>query len=146
MAFEGENVVLAEDVIKKLRNFIPTESEWRGRTEEIIVRESGTTTTTTIFTVPKNKTLFITYAFVTAINSGSINGNGAAGLRISKFGGLDILNAGFFNLQESVATNAVNFTMPIKVDAGETVIIDAGVAGIKCSAGFMGWLESKTLK
>lgn len=145
MVFEGENVVLDEDVIKKPdREFFPTFQEWLGdgNVEQVTRFAFINGTTNSFFTVPNNFTLFITSIWM----SGNCAAAGAAqrdaqldlGDDSKIILGLRITGAG------TNQSNSLNYTMPLKVETGRVVRLSSD-ANFAVSCGFQGFLLPKKI-
>lgn len=155
MVFQGEDVVLKKDIIKRERNFLPTESEWQARNaDDIIIRSnliSGSTVD--LFTVPANKTLFITSAWISGQAIKNANNASSFGIRLAGTGSFTRyfvgvwINAGEATHPPVIATSANNFNMPIKVESGEIVQIHKSLvtSTLQGAGGFTGWLEKKEI-
>lgn len=140
------NVVLTEDVIKKdPREFIKSWVEWASDNEELILKSRNRIASgdTTLYTVPENKTLYITNAYCSiSCNSGapsfrkviifidSLNGENAQIITSYIYGG------GTNN------TNQLSYSMPIKVESGSIIVLDTG-SNSSVSGGFVGFLVAK---
>jgi len=138
----GESdVSLVKSVFEENRDFIPNESEFKGRKEEQILRNGVASATPTIlFTVPANNTLFITSCHLrghnvdTDLQSCRIDIDGATnrGILIALSVGL-----GHDNGQ-------VSFNMPVKVVSGQSVTLhNSPAVNTIAGGGFIGWLERK---
>lgn len=138
MVFEGSDVPLEEDILKKEKlDFFPTWIEWATQNFQQILRRSTRFNTDTIvimYTVPANRVLFITSAQLSG-ESGTITSAQAPS-------GINILLAGVSNFilhlditrNNRTATAAASFPMPIKVEAGIAVRLTpigsaAGIVG-----------------
>ena len=152
--FEGEDVVLKKDIIRRDRDFLPTESEWHARHTEQIFRSgvhSESSGSTTIFTVPDKKTFFITYICLSIVNEGTVGNNFESGqLAIGSVIGTNstrIANvycsdqSGNFN-EANIATN---LSHPIKVESGETINVSSSGTDSQARAVVIGWLERKEI-
>lgn len=145
--FQGEDVALEEDILKKPREFVKTWAEWAANTQEIVVVDTFTSSAaaSTMFVVPARHVLFITSAWLnitttgaTALKNTSIHattGSGQTGaqpplLRISI---------------DDAATNdstSTTFPMPLMVREGGTVEL-LGAGNARCNAGISGFVVSK---
>ena len=141
--FSTGGAVLLKDVIPQAeREFFPTEAEWHARHTEQIKRFAEVTpasgTPQSIFTVPANHTLFVTYCWCT-VRDAAANGSS----RIEGFNGAEV----YLSVFGTIGQQSASFLMPIKVNAGETIELDAGGLGTTGNAdgGIIGWLE-KTKK
>ena len=132
--------------------FSLTKSEWAADNREraIGTGNRGSAGSTTMFTVPNGKTLYITNSFLSLTNTGG----GAAFLvaAINIKGGATGSNDG--NIISIQGTNLSTFTgirqgehlalsypMPIKVGANEAVHVTISAAGASVLGGFVGYLE-----
>jgi hypothetical protein len=106
--------------------------------------KSGTTihsTTTTIYTTPTDKDLFICSAFISVIKdvgSTSI----LTRLRASVDGVVsDILNISTLTTTIQNSNNSISFPNPIKIDRGTAITLtnSANVANVSASGGFSGY-------
>ena len=117
MVFQGSNTPLSEDILKKPREFIKTWVEWASDNFDIISREGSGT----IFTVPKNKTFYLTQYHLDAQRPS------AAGVAGASFG---ITGANFdiahFSFAANLADNQVtsgSYIMPIKVESDRRFLV-----------------------
>jgi len=140
-------IVLKEDVIKQIRAFIPTESEWNARQTEQVI-ESGSTagggTGDTIFTVPAGSTLFITFVNVSIMRESGTGVDtatlfaGTTSVSGKVLGRVHVGSTGA-GAQGNIASN---LTMPIKLVAGTEIQIFCDSTSF-ATGGFHGWLEKK---
>lgn len=144
--FTGSDVPLEEDILKKKIEFLTT---WLDFASQNFERSSHSVAgLATIFTVPENKTLYITTAWI----SWSSEATGAT------------TNSNFaIVVQASAATNtilqsrkpAVNgihgglatpYPMPIKVESGQPVLLVGGLSAADAvTSGFTGFLIDKRI-
>lgn len=153
---EVSNKELISDLLEKSpREFIPTEAEFKGRTEtQIIAQANVTSTEGLLFTVPDNQTLWITSAFLTGtVEQGIKNASFNTKLSIRPIGG------GALSLKDILAQElaeatidaeahahfsmANTFPMPIKVEQGSEVILKPIGGEGRSRAGFQGWIEKR---
>lgn len=131
---------LEQSIVQQAKQFQSTESEWRGRVEENIFRETNVSAggSTTIFTVPANSTLFITNIYLSVISSG-VNVQ-LGDVRILGVGNQLLRCIAMDNTSNSVA---INLMKPIKIEVGQSIaIVGQGTTG-NTLGGFHGWLEKK---
>jgi len=142
MVFQGENIPLTEDVLKKKEEFVKTWGEFQGSDGEqiIIADEISGSGTSTFFNVPANNTLFITNAWITATGSGT---NSLSGIQLSTHSSSKIV-AVRTKLINATEAATQNFNMPLKVEAGAGVVLASGLA-TTTNGGFSGFLISKRL-
>lgn len=145
MVFEGEDVSLKEDILKPLpKEFVKTWAEWASD-KKIQVRRSGSGVNSfTLFTVPKNQTLFVTNAFLSM--------DGVAIVGVAPVASIDIAGQGGSLLRHDATTNraqdvhmTTSFPMPVKVNEGEGLraIVSPGSNTFRVTAGIMGFLVDK---
>jgi len=153
------NVPLLKSVVEERRAFLPTESEWNARnSDEIIIRDAEFTNTTgvTLFGVPQNTTLFITSAWCTSIIDAEAGDEPRVSIIVSEYVGsasqgkiigCASLSKGIGDVSNANSV-AMNYSMPIKVNAGSTVELVKSTGSITSLAmgGFSGWLEKKKVK
>jgi len=149
MVFEGEDVPLEQDILKKKVEFIRTEAEHNARVSEIVRANGfvgGGSTDITFFTVPENKTLFITAVSLGAASDG---GGLGGGMQFSiHVGGINnqIIVLRMIDDIAGYSSNAVSFPMPIKVDSGQAVIIRSNNTTDGSADGcIVGWLEDQLI-
>lgn len=150
------NVPLTEDVIKKPpKEFSPTFSEWAADNVEQIVRSALVAVPGIMnYTVPDKHTLFITSAWITAlqISSASVrhghvsiafdNGNPAF-TTILLGVAVDHEN----KAAPTVGNGSISFPMPIRVPEKSrmVLVIDGNLVGDDQLAGFAGFLLPKKI-
>ena len=94
--------------------------------------------TTTIYTVPPRKRLFITAAFIANVNPGS----GTAVLQVDDGGTFRSIMMGASNTDGSELSNS--FLTPIIVEAGRTIQVVSDSAANQGEAGFAAYEETAT--
>lgn len=130
-------VSLKKSVIEVIREFFPTEAEWAARNQEqIIVNASASASNVPLYTVPDNKTLFITSINLAARNDHATIANAAS---IGK-DPIDLISVTL--RPDSVATASLSFPMPLKYNAGNVITLFASAVNIVASAQLQGWLEN----
>jgi len=140
----GESEVpLTEDLTpQRPREYWPTVSEWvsDGKAEQIIINNSASGGTYSMYEVPANFTLFITSASLTQSSTG--------GAEVKMFIGEDSGLRNFLACRLAQAgENAVSnsFPMPLRVNSGENVRIRASGAGNTAFGTFQGFLLPKKI-
>ena len=112
--------------------FMPTLYEWLSSKGKQIFLQSGSNVNGfyTLFTVPENKILYITSAFINAVGADSTTNY----IRIkgSSYGEKVIAQA-------IAGNSSVSFSIPLKILSG--VVIEFNVNGGHTSAGFAGFLS-----
>lgn len=144
MVFQGEDVPLEKDILRKKEDFVKSWLEWAAQNRLQIFRDaSSRSSTTTIFTVPKNETLFITSCFIDNI----FNGSAVSGINASlNIPGEDNTLLGTA-IRLGVASHtfmALSLPMPVKVESGGTVRITSG-SNNRVSGGFHGFVVPKRI-
>ena len=146
MVLQGEEVSLTKDILKKSIEFVKDWKEFQSLEGEQIFRSARDeigATSKTLFTVPKNKTLFITNCFLSIDGLGNI----ATSTRISiTENDFDLLVINQSGVAEARVNNclATSYPMPIKVNENETVKLIVGSIH-EASGGFVGFLLSKKI-
>lgn len=151
MVFPGDvsDKVLEEDVIKKSREFFPTFMEWvaDGNAEQILDAGSRLVIGAgVIYRVPANKTFFLTNAHL----SSDVVAGGAGSSEVNLyFRNTKVQNKLISHHHDMVrpdhATSSINFPMPLKLDAGEEVIIVNDHAAFRSIANIQGFLLPKKI-
>ena len=140
MVFQGEDISLTEDIIKRKIEFVKDWVQFQADEEPIIDSASRTGGgTTTMFTVPARNTLYITSAYISGINNN-------AGTIINAF--LQIRQEEFLRIalvSLGVSNQSLSFPMPLKVEEGETVNFTIAVGQGTGFAGFHGFLIPKKI-
>jgi len=144
----GEDVVLTKDVLKRKEEFVSTRSESAAENRLQIVREgaiTGGATSVILFTVPKNETLFITSVHIGTIVTGGTGGScGDVGITTTQHGVAGLISLRICTSFATASNDSLNFTSPIKVEAGETVnLTSVGAVTTASIGGFTGWRELK---
>lgn len=143
MVFEGGDVPLEEDILKKTVDFVSNEKEFSGRHRELIQKATTSNGDVTIFTVPPNKTLFITTAWI----SGSSDGvNVEAGFLTIYFNDVENSILGCSSGVKNEGNNSLGFPMPIQVNSGGKVFLESTSGNFNVAGGFTGWIEDVRLK
>jgi len=137
MVFQGEDVPLSEDILKKKVEFVKTWIEWSAENrEQILFSDTVSNGTVTLHAVAAGTTVWITSAFVThRIIS-------AARIIIHVLGSTtekNLITASQGN------SNSVSFPMPIKVEAGDTIFLTLSGIGESGIGGITGWIEPKKI-
>lgn len=112
--FTGSDVPLEEDILKRPIEFVKTWVEFAADTFEQVNEEVNTVSSVAIFTVPDNKTFFMTGASISTDTDDSE-------ITSTKFGERSLLHSKVGNVSQ-------DFTMPFKFDSG--IVINAVKAGI----------------
>jgi len=136
MVFQGSDVPLSEDILKKPIEFVRTWVEWASENRQQIIRTA--VAPSNLFTVPDNNTLWITSAYVSANNSSV--GDDAVSLGINN--NFEILR------MRSLAGGSNNslsnsFPMPLKVEEGLTISLSSNATNT--TAGFTGFIVPKQI-
>ena len=143
--FDGEDVILEEDILKKTRDYVPSFLEWAsdGNVEQVIKSFNRESAGTTIgYTVPNNFTLFITNMHLSSEVIVAAPGVVQVSVKVRD----DIVLAHLHNIgQGDHATSSFNFPMPVRVDSGDTVSIITASSALKGSAQFVGFLLPKKI-
>jgi len=137
-------VPLEEDIIKKGPvEFVKTWLEWSSDKWELISRETSRTTggTTTFFTVPENKTLYITSAWISG--QGTSVGT-VVNFRLNTSTSVGTLLRIFTN-QLASQGYAIPYPLPVKLESGQTVSFSISIGQGTAGAGFHGFLIDKRI-
>jgi len=132
--------------------FSLTKSEWAADNRELVRRNSsrGSAGSTTLFTVPNNKTLYITNSYVSLviISSGAAFIIGAINVEGGSTGADNgnIISAISSNISTSTGVRlgqniSISHQMPVKVRGNEVVFLTLDTAGASVLGGFVGYLE-----
>jgi len=145
MVFEGADIPLEEDILKKKVEFINTEAEFSGRNREQIHQTASRSSIgqVNVFSGARpTDTFFITGGSLSFTNTSA--GIGIAKLNISStIGGTNTL------LQLNVGaghtdSTSISFITPIKVDGAINVLAEQNTAG-RVSGSLHGWIEAKKI-
>lgn len=134
MVFQGEDVPLTEDIImKSRREFFPSFSEWVSDNNAQQILKSRVVSGGVIYTVPDNFTLFITSAWLM--------------LRAAAVGFMYITDENIDSFLGCTANGntASNFTMPIRVNAKQSITVTSSVGNVDVAGGFTGFLLPKKI-
>lgn len=132
-------VPLEEDLIKKKIEFVKSWVEWASDNEEQIIKHSAEPSGTNFFTVPANKTLYLSSAFA----AGSGTSAGALNLRYLVTGALSTILACVWPAGGS-GNNSLSFPMPLKIKDGESLEIGHNNA-VQFVLGFQGFIVDKRI-
>lgn len=148
MVFEGSDVPLEEDILKKKVEFSTSWIEWAAQNFEQVFQKT-TASSGTFFTTPERKTLYITSAWIaysdlavgTTSNSEYVLSIGSAGTATSSF-----LSLSKPNVNGDNGAISINFPMPIKVESNQVVRLTGGTsAAHQVTAGFIGFFVDKRI-
>ena len=144
MVFQGEEVALSKDILKKPILFVKNWLEWVADNEiQVLENVIGVTTPTVIFTVPDKQTLFITTCFLDNIYTGDVGAAISPNLSIQGTG--KVLIASVVNIGDATHIfGSLSFPMPIKVEEKQSIRVTSG-ANNRVSAGFSGFLVKKKI-
>lgn len=129
--------------IEEKKYFYPTWAEWAAKNrEQVMVAElSSSASDEVIYTVPEEFNLFITSAFISiSKDADAVGGISTARLMINttqqQIFAIRVTRdrAGYINLSNS-------FPMPLKLNAGDVLIVRNPYASSDTFAGFQGFLE-----
>jgi len=138
-------VPLEEDIFKKVRTFFPIFSEWASDNFERIIRNSTGSGTNTLFTVPANKTLFITAVHVFIANDTAPNARGIISIGATSGSGV---GETLLNITTTAASGseggAYAFNYLIKVESGE-IVQAKEISSNSSSIGFIGFMIPKKI-
>ena len=132
------------------REFFPTFLEWisDGNAEQILdnAQQSGTGETT-IFTTPENFTFFLTSVH---LSSDAAGGGGVSSALATIFFGSSnsikrLLSHRHVLASPDHVTSSLAFTMPMKLNAGESIIINNGHSTFQSVANITGFLLPKKI-
>ena len=145
--FEGSDVPLEEDILKKKRDFIKTWSEWAtldASRQLIINGEQFGAGSTTLLTVPENETFFVTSAMLNVASDTLASGTGTG--RVGIING-SIQEFFFIRFQgaEQVESVAVSYPMPLIVRSGQVIRVAATGAATDAAASITGFFLPKKI-
>lgn len=145
MVFQGEDTVLEEDILKKKIEFVKSWVEWAADNFKQIIESQTRTSagTSTILTVPDNKTIFITSAWISIVSIASVGA--AAGQGVIEVGGSAILGTEGWNANLNTNSTNLDFSMPIKVEAKQLITFRTNLAEIKGVGGIVGFQIDKKI-
>ena len=147
MVFEPnpDEIPITEDVLKKEIEFVKTWNEWSADNRDQIIRSALNTSASdvTLFTVPDRTTLFITSAFTHTLSLSL----GAGGTAVSGIKNRNTFILGTFLTAVDIGNAGLttNFSMPLKFQEKETILIDNADADKRTVAGFQGFLVPKRI-
>lgn len=147
--FQGGDVPLSENILKKDVDFVKTWVEWAADTRERITRSA--TSNEDMFVVPEKNTLFITVAWITVAASGTTGNNVRCEISIDGNTRTLITCRIKDNSLVGVAppmSNSISqsYPMPIKIEAGEAVrYTQTASSSANSKGGFTGFLVPKRL-
>lgn len=141
MVFQGEDVPLTEDILKKKKEFVKTWLEWAAENREQVIRsgKTGSGSTITLFTVPDKNTLFITNTWFAHTNTGGAS----AGNNRYKIGNDFIYDFGLIAVAGSRSVSN-SHPMPLRVQEKQTITITSSTNYL-IQGGFQGFLEPKKI-
>lgn len=155
MVFQGEDVALEKDILKKREDFIRDEKEWSAKNRrQINVQASGSgTTQITMFTVPNNFELFVTSASMWGHHGGAVGSVQSASLVLTipddSDNPVDATTILRIPSQSGISHTLVtsnSYPMPIRVPSGGRVLLNGnGTNGSHAEATLQGWLEAKKI-
>ena len=138
----GGDVPLEKDIFRKDVEFVKTWVEWATDNREQIFRIGvAANSVSTIFTVPANNTLYITHVSVSTItgaNSGTARMRQPADVNQG-----DLVSQRI--IPNSNLVSSADFTMPIKVDAGGSIIIANSGVGVVTNGIIIGFIVPKRI-
>lgn len=150
MVLGDSNVILDKNIkIETPREFFPTLAEKNAEIEPLIKKRLSTGN---IYTVPPNKTLFITSAFLTGMETANASTHGFLTITINQsgFGSESIILAiaidHIVGQHSASQATSISFPMPLRLDT--PAIIDITMSGMTTPAvvgGFTGFLVSKKI-
>ena len=153
MVLGESRVSLDKDVVKEKPLAVsPTFMEWAadGNVEQIIA--AGNEGASLIFTVPNNKTLFITSAWVGGMETANVNSHGHIILFIedpAASGTLPILGASVDHVtgqHGGNTNNSLSFPMPLRVEQKNKIAITSpNINTPRMRGGFQGFLLDKKI-
>jgi len=119
--------------------YIKTWTEWSSanRLQALAYGGSSSSGTATIYTIPTGYTFFMTHAWLSIVCTATSN---SAGLLLSQYGFARISGIRGNVTTKPVDARDIEFSMPVKMDAGQKVQVDFnGNGSFECSV--FGWLE-----
>lgn len=138
------NVPLTEDILKKEFEFVKTFLEWisNGNAEQII-RDAARTTggTSTLYTVARNTTLFITSAWIAGVGT-------SIGTVINFFLEEADRNLKFlrnYSFENTPSSSSITYSMPIRIESGQSIVFTIAIGQASAAGGFTGYLLPKRI-
>ena len=141
----SEGIPLEEDILKKTREFVKSWTEFAADNFQLVFKTTGGfNNDKTLFEVPVNHTFFLTYVELSCdtTNTAPLAARGAR-IFINKIGRLITITYPNTASFESSTTNA-NFSMPIKINSGEKIILTTGDQTISAGS-IIGFLIPKKI-
>jgi len=126
MVFEGSDVPLREDILRKELPFVNTWTEWsvQNRTQVLVDENSIADETTIMFTVPKGEQMWLTVASM-MITCAGLNDSLLSDIRINDVSGTEVdlirLDIRDSSAVSQTAQKTINFIPPILVREGQTI-------------------------
>jgi len=142
MVFQGEDVPLTEDVIKKPRDFIPTQTEWAARNRKRIYLDAAASGS--LFTVAQGTTVWLTNIHLTSAGTSTVTVSNPTGIRIITAGNDKDLVMHRHNLNKQEQSSSISFPMPFEVKEGEIISFIEG-SNIGARVMVLGWEEPKKI-
>ena len=144
MVFQGEDIVLEEDIIKKER-FIRTESEWAAKNRrQVAIGMTSSAGAATLFTVPSKETFFLTGLIISGRSVLDTEGSATITMTPGISGGDGTLANLMIAASGQQDSLSISFPMPLKIESG--TLIEIREISISRAAGVIfGWLEPKQI-
>jgi hypothetical protein len=151
----GESDVVLDErrvLEPRSRQFFPTFTEWvaDGNAEQVFVTSRSLASSTTIYTVPDNYSLFVTSCWISATEEDNVSIHAFAS--IGKIEGATVtdflgVNVDHITGQHGGATaGSQSFPMPLKIQSGERMWITLdNFSNGNVSGGFQGFLLPKKI-
>jgi len=147
--FQGSDIPLSEDILKKPVDFVKTWQEWAADNREQVIRHIqafSTTSVLTVFTVPNRNTFFLTgfnfhYLIPAAFGSSAF----ISTVRITN--PISIMAVLGNNSAKELTSGAIaqDFTMPIKLEEGTSITLQNSSTGITSEVTIFGFLIPKKI-
>jgi len=146
--FQGSDVPLSENILKKPIEFVRSWLEWAADNREQVSSSRGSIGS--LFVVPAKNTFYLTGAWIHL----STRNNNANQIDISiKYGSSTsekVLSCGVKNsnlVGQPNHSNSISMTfpMPIKIQAGQDIELDRSATGSAFVGGIFGFLEPKKI-
>ncbi len=147
----GSEVSLEKDILPpKPREFFPTFAEWisDGNAEQIVRNAfSNDGTDPVIFEVPVNKTFFMTGCSFVALNSDIGTQITTAQIRYGNASPFQtfLLLVVEARASGSNSSNSINFSMPIKIEGGNTIVLTSSGSSSRNHGTIYGFLLDKKI-
>lgn len=150
MVFQGEDVPLTEDIIKKKIEFVKDWVQWASDNFEIFVeRELALNGADSILlTVPDKHTFYITSAFLNVLSTTTTNAIKWGQITATTGSGSNAIPPILFSsifLGGAVISNSLTFPMPLKVEEKGVITVRSSALSMRVEGGITGFLVPKKI-